>query len=128
MAGTKKIFLLDASGALLTALFLSAVLANFEPVFGMPKKTLYLLSTIALLYAIYSAACYSFVRNNWLPYLKAIIIANIIYGCITAGIVYYYRSMLTIPGIIYFLLEIIVMTGLILLEIKVYSKERSRTH
>ena len=54
IAHPKRVFLLDALGALLTTLLLAGVIAQFEGYFGMPKQIVYLLSTIAFSFFIYS--------------------------------------------------------------------------
>lgn len=108
----KKLFLLDSLGALLTAFLLGVVLVQFEPIFGMPAKTLYVLSFIACLFAIYSFFCYWRIPANWRPYLRAIAIANLIYCCITFTLIFYCYQELTTLGVLYFLGEIIIIIAL----------------
>jgi hypothetical protein len=119
----KKIFLIDGLGAFITALFLLAILVRFQELFGMPLTILYFLSAAACIYMMYSICCYFFVFSKWHPYLKAITIANIIYCCVTFTLVIYFFQSLTILGLIYFFLEIIVMSSLIFLELTVLSKK-----
>ena len=121
-SNSKRLFLIDGSGAFLTAFFLFAILATFENSFGMPRRILYFLSFVAFIYTIYSFSCYFFIDNNWRPFLKAVMLANTIYCCITIVLVIYFYQSLTILGLIYFLLEVIVMTGLIFLELMVLAK------
>ncbi len=120
-ASPKRLFIIDGLGALLTALLLGVVLVRFEVLFGMPKTALYLLSMIAIVYTIYSLCCYLFNFSNWRPYLKVIIFANALYCVITIGLLFYFYKQLTIVGLVYFLLEIMVMCFLIFLEFKVLS-------
>jgi hypothetical protein len=115
--GTKRIFLIDALGAVLTAFFLGIILAGLKDYFGMPVVILYFLSIVAFFYAAYSFCCYFFISKSWRPYLKAIVVANMVYCCSTIGLVFYFYQILTIPGLIYFLLEVIVMSCLILIEL-----------
>ncbi|GAA4278362.1 hypothetical protein [Aquimarina mytili] len=122
ISNPKTLFLIDSLGALLTAFFLSVILANLEAYFGMPKKILYLLSSVALMYAIYSICCYYFIKRNWKPYLKIIVIANIVYTILTIGIVTYFYNRLTGIGVFYFLLEVIVLIILIRIEIRAIVK------
>ncbi len=112
----KKLFLFDSIGAFLTAFCLGVVLANFEEVFGMPKHVLNYLSFIAICYGIYSIFCYFFINHNYRPFLRIIIVANFVYAIITVGLVCYFYQRLTIWGILYFVLEIIVMIIVILIE------------
>ena len=119
----KKLFLIDGLGAFLTAFFLLEILARFQEYFGMPITIIYFLSAAACIYMMYSICCYLFVFSDWHPYLKAITIANIIYCCVTITLVIYFFQNLTMLGLIYFLIEIIVMSSLILLELTVLSKK-----
>ncbi len=124
----KRLFLIDGLGALLTALLLFAILRTFNEYFGMPKTTLIILSIIALLFCFYSFCCFFFVNNNWHPFLRAIIVANILYSCLTLGLVIYNFPRLTILGVIYFLVEIVVVGGLIFFEINVLTISNRKRH
>jgi hypothetical protein len=117
----KRLFLLDSMGALLTACMLVVILASFEETFGMPPKTLYALAIVACVFAIYSISCYFFVKKNWRPFLKGIALANLAYCCISLFAVYYYFERLTNLGLIYFLIEVMVVLGLIRIELFVVA-------
>ncbi len=112
----KRLFLIDGLGAFLTAFMLGVVLSNFESSFGMPLKTLDFLSFLAGIFCLYSFCCYFFVSGNWRPFLKAIAVANTLYCCITLGLVFYYYQNLTLLGIVYFLGEIGIVMGLVVVE------------
>jgi hypothetical protein len=114
----KTIFLIDGFGALLTAIILLAILMPFQDFFGMPKDILTFLSLIALAFAIYSFCCYFFLIGNWKPFLFGISIANFLYCCLTLGLVYFFYSELTVLGVGYFLAEVVVVMGLVLVEWK----------
>lgn len=116
-AQPKRLFLIDGLGAFLTAFLLSVVLANFESSFGMPQKTLYFLSFLAGIFCLYSFCCYFFVASNWRPFLKVIAVANTLYCGLTLGLVFYYYQSLTLLGIVYFLGEIGVIVGLVVVEL-----------
>ncbi len=83
----RNVFLIDGLGAFLTAFFLIVIPLVFSNVFGMPETVPGYLSLVASIYAAYSFCCYFFIRTNWRPYLKAIVIANIIYCCLTIALV-----------------------------------------
>lgn len=121
-SNSKRLFLIDGTGAFFTAFFLFAILAAFEDSFGMPQRVLYFLSFVACIYTIYSFSCYFFILNKWRPFLKAVILANTTYCCITIGLVIYFYQSLTMLGLIYFFLEVTVITGLILLELNVVAR------
>ena len=119
----KKLFLIDSLGAVLTAFFLGVFLVRFEDSFGMPKTILYFLSSIACIYAIYSICCYFLLANIWGPYLmKGIIIANLVYCCLTIVLVFYFYQKLTMLGLIYFVLELMVIISLIIIERRAYRQ------
>ena len=112
----KQVILIDGIGALVTALLLSLVLAQFEAVFGMPKQTLSILAAIACCFAIYSWFGYFFVDLNWRPYLKGIALANILYCLTTLVLVIYLYQSLTWLGVAYFLGEMGIILTLVYVE------------
>lgn len=122
----KKIFIWDSIGAFSTAFFLGFILPRFEYVIGMPQKTLYFLSALALVFALYSFCCYYFVASKWSNFLSVIIVANILYCSLTTCLIFYNLSTLTLLGLAYFILEIIIIVFLILIEIKVLKSQKSK--
>lgn len=117
-----KIFLTDGIGALLTAILLGGVLAQFESIFGMPKSILYDLVIIVGIFSIYSLTCYFQKPKNWQFYLKIIAIANLLYCCITLGLVIFNFQKLTTLGILYFVIEILIIVALVVIEFKTARK------
>lgn len=122
----KQLFLVDSLGALLSALMLGVVLVRFESTFGMPQKTLYLLSSIACIFFIYSSLCFLYTAENWRRYMKIIAITNLMYCCLTMGLVIYLYQKLTVTGVIYFILEIIVILILVTIELKIAFSSESK--
>jgi ABC-type long-subunit fatty acid transport system fused permease/ATPase subunit len=118
----KTLFLIDSLGAMLTALFLFVVLRNLNEYFGMPITILAYLSTIAACFCIYSTACFIFLKENWTPFIRAIGISNLLYCVLTMGLILVYYPILTSIGIAYFLVEIIIICGLIYIEFKVATE------
>ncbi len=114
-----KIFLLDGLGALLSAVCLGIVLPGFPDIFGAPQGTLYLLAGVACLFAAYSLTCYFAAPVKWRPYLAVIATANTLYSLFTIRLVFWAGQDLPLPGAIYFVLELIVLAGLIFLEWRV---------
>jgi hypothetical protein len=114
----KQLFLIDSLEGLLSALLLGVVLVRFKTAFGMPLQVLYTLSCIACVYALYSFLCYWQVKGNHRPYMQALAMANLLYCCLTVGLVIYHRQQLTKLGLTYFLLEIVVIVSLIIMELK----------
>lgn len=119
----QTLFLVDCLGAITSAFLLGVVLVKWEHCFGMPPKTLYLLSLIASVFAVCSFTSYLLVKKNWKPFLKATAFANLIYCCITAYLVVDFYDTLTSLGVIYFLLEIAVIFVLAFFELKTVYKQ-----
>lgn len=114
----QKVFLLDSIGALVTATLLSQLLVPFEDHFGMPKNILYVLSAIALIFAVYSFSCYKFLKSNLKSFLKVIMLANLSYCLGTFILMILYFDKLTNLGLAYFVGEIIVVILLVNFEKK----------
>lgn len=113
----KKLFLIDSLGALLSSVLLGLVLTRFEAIFGMSKSVLYVLSTIAFLFSVYSFFCFLYRTENWKMYMKGIAVANLMYGCLTIGMMVYFYQNITAIGLMYFMLELIVIGVLAIIEL-----------
>ncbi|MEM7549511.1 MAG: hypothetical protein AAF363_07550 [Bacteroidota bacterium] len=118
----RKIFSIDALGALITFIMLSLVLARYESVFGMPEDMLNVLAGVAAGFAFYSSACFFLVKSNWLPYLMVIATANCLYSLTTLVLVIHFYQSLTVLGIAYFMGEIILVVSLAVLEFRMCRK------
>lgn len=115
----KLLFLMDSIGALLTSFLLFVVLRNFHEYVGMSKAILSYLSLIALIYSIYSAACFLLLKQRFKLFLIGIGIANLLYCTLTIGLLINYRPFLTTLGVSYFLVEMTIICLLAYLELKV---------
>lgn len=124
----KRLFLVDSLGALLTAVMLGLVLASFETVFGMSQKPLRLLAMVAFLFAAYSVSCYLWAGKHWRPTLKLIALGNLAYCCLMMGFVYHHYSSLTILGLVYFLVELLIIAGLAMIELRAVAHPVDNTH
>ena len=121
----RALFLVDGIGAFITAFLLLAILRTFNDYVGMPRMALTSLSIIAAVFCLYSISCYFLLNDNWQPFLKAISVANLLYCCLTSGLVIYYYNSLTILGVIYFLAEIIIIVVLVYVELKVLNRHKN---
>ena len=118
----KKLFLLDGVGALLTAIFLAIHLNFLNEYIGMPENVLKSLAIVALIFCVYSFSCYFMPIKNRRPYLLAIALANLVYCMATlAAVVSNYES-LTVLGISYFVLEVLIVCALVRIELKAARK------
>ncbi|MCC6410623.1 MAG: hypothetical protein IT270_03125 [Saprospiraceae bacterium] len=120
----RKLFLIDGLGALLSSFLLGIVLVKLEPVFGMPKNVLAILSLLALLFAVYSLVVYWIFPERWRPAMRVIAVVNLLYCCVTLGLVYAYREVVTDWGVLYFVLEVVVVASLATLEWRTASRAR----
>lgn len=121
MIPPQKLFLVDSLGALLSAILLGLILARFEKIFGMPQNVLYILAVIPCIFTVYSFLCFLSKTAHWRPLMKIIAIANLLYCCLTAGLMVYFYQKLTVLGLIYFILEIIIVISLAFIEWKTAS-------
>ncbi len=112
------LFLIDGLGAMLTASSLFVLSTHYNEYFGMPRIVMTCLSMIAAIFCIYSTSCFLFLKDNWTPFIRAIIIANLLYCVLTIGLIFFYFPMLTILGITYFFGEIAIICGLVYIEFK----------
>jgi phosphatidylglycerophosphate synthase len=119
----RKLFLIDSLGALLSAVMLGFILPRFEEMFGAPPNVLWCLSFIACVFSIYSFACFLYKKGNWRPYMKLLGIINLMYCVITIGLIIYLYPKLTTLGLMYFVVEIIVIAGLAGLELRTASNK-----
>jgi len=122
----KKVFFIDGMGGVLSALFLGVVLVGMEDRIGMPVPVLYVLASIAGVFAVYSMCCRFLLTAQHKPFLLAITVANILYCCVTIGLVLYFYDVLTSLGMVYFVLELFVLIALIAIELNTLSKMRAK--
>jgi len=118
ISNPKRIFLIDAIGALLTASFLFLMNLWFSDEIGMPRVVLFYLSLTALVYCIYSCCCFISNPKKWKIFLSIIIFANIFYCCLTFGLMLRFCRQLTVLGLVYFVAEILIILALVLIEIR----------
>jgi hypothetical protein len=116
----KKIFLVDALGALLTTLILLIIYAlsikNLKPSIDY----FHTLPIISFLLFIYSINCYFFIKHEWKNFLKFIIIGNTFYVLFSLSFVLINLKKLDSLILIYFMLEIVIIALLVLFERKLY--------
>lgn len=121
----KTVFLVDGLGAVLSATMLGLVLAPLHTYIGMPKETLHLLASAALVFAIYSLACYAFADKQGHRLLLPVIIANSSYSAYTCALVWQYQSQLSPLGMAYFVGELGVLFVLVYIEYKTWEQRNA---
>ena len=115
----RYIFLMDGLGAILSAVLLALVLPLYVDLLGMPIETLFILSILPVVYAIYSLLCYLTDPFQWKFYLRVIAIANFLYCLVTMVYLVLNLEQTTIFGELYFVLEMIVVASLATFELKI---------
>lgn len=115
----RRLFFVDAVGAFLTAFFLFAILRPFHEHIGMPPMVLAWLAAIALGFFIYSSTCCLLCNRRFRLFIRIIAIANLLYCAATFGLVLFYFPQMTVLGIGYFLIEIVLVLMLVYMEFKV---------
>ena len=118
----KRLFIIDATGALFSVFMLGYILIKFNYFFGIPKSTLYLLAIIPAFFILLDL--YSYVKkdiriNN---FLKVISILNILYCWLSMSLAFYHLKTITILGWAYLIVEIIII--LILASIQLIVAEK----
>ena len=111
-----KIFKIDAMGALLSILLLGAILPALSDVIGMPIRILHLMCIFPVVYLIYDIYCIWWADLRSPKWLKGIIAANLTYCVVTLVLVLTYRADLSGWGLLYFTLECLVISALVLYQ------------
>lgn len=117
-----RIFLIDGAGALISAGLMKYLIAPFQEWFGMPSSVAHALAVIAILFSIYSIACYFFRVKRWAVLLKIIASLNMLYCLLVFASVVYFFSSVTTLGVVYFLGEIVIIMLLALWEFRFSDK------
>ncbi len=117
----QKIFLIDGFGALLSALFLW-IISNYEHIFGISQNIIFSLLILPILFSVYSFYNYFFIKKNWQLFLKIIAILNIFYCILTLFLVVLHFNSLTFLGVLYFVLESVIIIILASIELKIALK------
>ena len=110
------LFLVDALGALFSAIMLGILLARFEEFFGVPENLLYILAAIAFAFFLNSLSCFLFNRKNWQPWMRGIAVANALYCVLTAILLVVLHEAITVWGLLYFLVEMLIVLVLARME------------
>ncbi|MDC1221096.1 hypothetical protein N8Z47_00345 [Salibacteraceae bacterium] len=112
----RRIFLIDGTGALLSAFMLGFVLVTLERVIGIPSSTLFFLAIWPVGFAIYDFYCYRFKKDNFGPFLYCIAIINLLYCVLSAGFGLYHFETITWLGSSYLMFELLIVMSLAFIE------------
>ncbi len=117
----KHLFLVDGIGAAVSAILLGLVLTRFESFFGIPINVLYLLAAIPCFFAFYDLLGYIGLFKNQM-FIRLIAFANIAYCLLSLGLAFSHIDKLLIPGWLYLIGEILIVTLLASIELKTAKK------
>jgi hypothetical protein len=112
----KRLFLIDASGALLSAFLLAFVLVEFEDIFGIPKKTLYFLAVLPCTFVVYDLFSYKAKPQKTSILLKGIALINITYCSLSVSFGIYHYQQITFLGWSYILIEVLIILTIAFFE------------
>ncbi|MGB1041253.1 MAG: hypothetical protein ACPGVD_10295 [Flavobacteriales bacterium] len=118
----KKIFLIDAIGASISAVLLRYVLPFFQEYIGMPTDILISLSMLATILMSFSFLNYFDNKKELKLFLIVIAVGNFIYCLISLYYMIVYFTELTILGLSYFAVEKVIVLTLAFIEIKTALK------
>lgn len=107
----RRLFLLDAAGACLSAALLGLLLPRFQPLIGLPLQQLYWLALGACILAVYSGSCFLFAAFARPLQMRLLALFNGFYLLISLGVVLMYAGQMKPFGYLYFAGE----TALVLL-------------
>lgn len=114
----KKLFLIDGFGAILSAFLLGIVLVHWEPIFGIPTSVLYFLAAFPIFYALVDFYAFTKGKNTKL-FLKIMAALNLLYAILSLILGVMYFEKITFLGSLYLTLEMMIVTSLAFIELKI---------
>ncbi|MEZ0609266.1 hypothetical protein ACAW74_12155 [Fibrella sp. WM1] len=119
------LFLLDGVGALITGGTLFCVARWYPTALGLPPNLLAILGRVAFVYAVYSMTCYLVRPRNTRLFLRFIAVANLVYCLLMLLAVIYHFQRMTIPGLVYFFVEDVVVVCLVYVELTISPMQKN---
>jgi hypothetical protein len=117
-----NVFLLDALGAFASLLLLFFLIVPNENFFGLSHSTAIYLSIPILGLLIFSTSCFFSKPQNWKLLMKFVVFGNLAYCLFTAIIILQNFKELTHLGVLYFLIEVMVIILIVRIEIATIRK------
>lgn len=114
----RKLFLVDAIGALVSAVMLGIVLVHWQPLIGISTQTLYFLAALPCFFMMHSYYRYLTALDTWRRPLQIVAIANLLFCALTSVLMIYHKDQITELGMLYFIVEIIIVMTLSILQLK----------
>jgi hypothetical protein len=113
------LFLVDSIGAFISAICLLIISRYYSDYFGVNHSTFQLLLILPIVFCIYSACCFLFVKRSFKPFIQIIALANLLYCIISLILLGTLFSEITILGLSYFVVELTIIALIISIEFKV---------
>lgn len=111
----RTLFLIDALGALISALMLGIVLLQYQAIFGIPVPILRFLAAVPCFFILYDLGSY-LTNKSQNQLLKGIALANISYCILSLSLVSYHHEQLTWLGWGYIIGELMIILILVRIE------------
>lgn len=108
----RRLFALDAAGALLTAALLGLVLVRFSEAFGVAERTFHLLAGFATAICIHSFVVALVDPPEWAARLRAVAVVNLAYAGVVLVVVGIGIDTITPLGAAWFVGEALVVGGI----------------
>lgn len=121
-AYSHRIFLIDGTGALITAVLLFFVVRPTTGCFSELSPRIDQLATAALVFSFYSFSCFFFAGKRWRLLLGIICAANVVYCLCTAWTVARFSERISPLALVYFSVEITVILALGFAELQLLRK------
>lgn len=115
----RSLLLLDAAGALVSALLLGIVLPFYQPVFGIPVSVLHWLALPPLLFVAFDLYAIRFGQAGPRRFLRIIAAANLAYCGLSLALAFAHYGELTGLGWGYLITEIVIVVVLAGVEFSV---------
>lgn len=117
-----QVFLIDGTGALITAISLLFLLPNLPELFQMPPHILRILGQAAVVLALYSWSHFFLKHSRTKLRIRIIALCNLIYCLVSIIFLYSYRQEISILDTLYFLFEIAIVMLLAAIEWEVSTQ------
>ena len=108
----RRLFLIDAIGAAVSALLMAFVLVKHAPIFGIPKPALYLLASLPCAFGCFDVLCFFLCKNRFKICLLTIAILNFSYCVVSVAVASCHCDSLTVWGGAYVFAEVLIVGAL----------------
>ena len=119
---SKRLFLIDAVGALFSSIMLGLVLTRFQNIFGIPVSILKILAIIPIGFIVFDIFSFYAHHSRTSIDLKTIAMLNCLYCLLSLILTFTHRDQILVMGWLYILSEIIIVLYLARIEYRAALK------